>query len=608
MPTILVEPLGLRIECCKGEILLEALRASGVDLATECGGSGVCAKCLVRIGTSGSFSPPTRAEIRGLGAQRLSLGYRLACQMEVLGAGVIELVSGNAPNSRQILTTDQAAAVSSDPPVRKYHVDVTSPDLSDVRSDLRRLIDALPPRLSEVTAPLEVVSDLPDLARQARWNLSVVVRDGVEIVGLEAGDTTDRCFGVALDVGTSKIVAYLCDLGSGRVLATEALENPQLPYGEDVVHRLSFAQRSSEDRRLLQQLVVDRINDLVGLLCDTAGVSCQTVYEITAVGNTAMHHLLLGIGTRYLGLSPYVAASNLALQVPAAALGLAVHPLARVYAPAVVAGFVGSDCLSVVLATRLSESTGLSLAMDLGTNTEIALADGESITTCSCASGPAFEGYHVKYGMKAATGAIQSAVYDPQEDRWQLGVVGGGRAAGICGSGIIDVVAELLRHGIIGARGRFDPAYSSSRLRWGDQGHEFLLVPAEESLRGADIVVTEKDVGEIQLAKAAVYSGAALLLRSAGKNPPDVDCLYVAGAFGNYLNLENAKRIGMLPDVPSDRIHFVGNAAGAGARYVLISRSQRREAERLADRIGYLELVVDKDFRETWTKALKFPE
>lgn len=410
---------------------------------------------------------------------------------------------------------------------------------------------------------------------------------------------TPEAYGVALDVGTTKLAAYLVRLETGETLARAAAMNPQVAYGEDVVSRIAYAGSEPGGAKQLQAVLMDALNGLLGQTCAEAHAPPERVQDAVLVGNTAMHHLAAGLPVEQLGYAPFAPAAVEPLSLSAAHLGLALEAGAQVYFPPVIAGYVGSDHLAMLLAAGLTpEEAGRQapskniLALDIGTNTEIALLAGERITCCSCASGPAFEGAHIQAGMRAAPGAVERVRWSGDRFLWQT--VADSPPVGICGSGILDAVAALLDAGLVLPNGQLLP------------GGEVTLVPAAQTGLGHDLAVTRRDVHEIQLAKAAIRSGVEVLLRRAGLAAADLDEFIVAGAFGTYLDLRSAVRVGMFPPLPLDKFRQVGNAAGVGAKQMLVSLQKRREAEGLAKRLGYVELATDKGFMAAFMGNLGF--
>ncbi len=417
----------------------------------------------------------------------------------------------------------------------------------------------------------------------------------------EASGAAERV-GLAIDIGTTKLALYLVDLDTGRTLARTGASNPQLPYGEDLISRIAFTARHPGGARVLRERLIDRLNLSVAELCAGLGIAPEAIDEAVAVGNTVMHHLFAGLPVRTLGEAPYRPLRTDALEFRARDGGLRLGENARVFLPANVAGFVGGDHVAALVATRFDEGEGTRLLVDIGTNTEITLAHGRRLVACSCPSGPAFEGAHITAGMRAAPGAIERVrIRGDAVDAYTIGRV---PPVGLCGSGILDAVAEMWREAAFDRRGNFRKG--APRVRRGATQDEYLLVPARATGNRRDIVITRGDVNEIQLAKAAVRAGIEVLLRETGTAAAEVDDVVIAGAFGSYLDPGSAIAAGLLPRFPASRIRQVGNAAGAGARRMLVSAGRRRAAGDLAGRIEYLELAAHPAFHRGFVTAMGF--
>jgi uncharacterized 2Fe-2S/4Fe-4S cluster protein (DUF4445 family) len=597
---VFVEPIGVTVEVETDETLLAALRSAAVGVPVECAGRGTCGKCLIRLG-AGELSEPTEAELHKLPAARLSQGWRLACQARPLTPRVIIEVR-ETKGRRQILTASKLHHGPARPAVSRRTVQLDQPTLADARSDVARLEEALP----GVELPYAVLQSAPDVLRAHAWR-AMVTTNGRRLVDVEPPDTPAIPYGVAVDVGTSKIVSYLFDLHAGKQLDQEAVENPQLKFGEDVISRIAQAEGAA--RAELAQAARDGVNETLRRLCRRQQIEARHIYDVTVVGNTAMHHLILGLPAQGLGQAPYSPVVAVPLTLRGADLGLGVHPEAAVYFPPPIAGFVGSDCLAVVTATRLAGKRRPSMAIDIGTNTEIALAVDGEVWVTSCASGPAFEGYQMTNGMKAVEGAIEKIVIAADGTPARIETIGGHPALGICGSGVFDLLAGLVAAGVIDAGGRMN---RHELVRQGREGVEYVLRsgsadgrPGEGGPDG-DIVFTQHDVRALQLAKGAIASGWTLLLRTLGIDVGDLDKVSIAGAFGNYLDVDNSLAIGLLPPVGRQRISFVGNAAGVGAQMALIDVRARRRMAQLRARIRFLELATTKEFLETFSARLGF--
>jgi uncharacterized 2Fe-2S/4Fe-4S cluster protein (DUF4445 family) len=588
---VFVEPIGVTLEVPESETLMDALTRVAIDVPNVCAGRGTCGKCLVRLG-AGELTPPTEVEARKVAERLRDAGWRLACQARPASPRVsieVRATSGR----RRILTTSRLHHGRPHPAVTRVTADLDPPVIGDARSDLERVQAAL----HGVEVPYQALQAIPDVLREHGWR-ATFTRYGRRLVDVETPEAAGVPYGAAVDIGTSKIIAYLFDLVRGEQIDAEAIENPQMRFGEDVVSRI--AQARDGGREELAAAVRGGINECLGVLYARQGIPARHLYDMTVVGNTAMHHLALGLPAQGLGAAPYAPAAAEPVTVRGADLGLDMNPEGGVHFPPPIAGFVGSDALAVVAATRLAGKRRPSLAIDIGTNTEIALVRDGQVTVTSCASGPAFEGYQIAHGMKAVSGAIEKVRLHGDGSPSEVSTIGGAEPIGICGSGVVDLLAELVRTGVVDKTGRMS---AHPMVRRGENGSsEFLLASGPTG----EIVFTQHDVRALQLAKGAIATGWALLLESLGVALDDLHRVYVAGAFGNYLDLAHAQAIDLLPPVPRDRVVFVGNAAGVGAQMALIDTRARRRMARLRARITFLELATNRDFQDAFAARLGF--
>jgi len=523
---------------------------------------------------------------------------------------VVDVPLSARTSEQKILSDGVGVAVSVDPSVARRFVRLSKPTVEDLRCDLDRLIEALP-GVGRHPAPLNVVRRLPGLLRQNDFGVTAVVSNGA-LVGLEPGDASARCLGVAFDIGTTTIVGVLLDLATGADLGVAARTNPQIAHGDDVVSRIQFASMCAENLAELQSRVAGALNEIMTELCAKASVAAGDICRIVAAGNTTMEHLLLGIDPTYLAQAPYVAAVRSGVSPRAAEIGLMANEFARIALVPNIAGFVGGDTVAGILATDLHKSGAIRMLIDIGTNGEIVAGSRDRLVACSCAAGPAFEGMRISRGMRAMEGAIERVLM-PRDV--EVGVIGRSRPTGICGTGLIDAVAELLRWGIVDETGRIQeqgdlpqnlPEPLRRRVIECESAGEFVLVPASECGGGHGIHLTQKDIREVQLAKAAVFTGIQVCKKTLGVSDEDIEEVMLAGAFGNYIRREMARRIGLLPDMPISKIRFVGNSAGAGAKMALASRSRMREAEEISLKTEYLELAANMEFQEIFADSLFF--
>lgn len=598
------QPIGKRIIAPPDVSLFAAARESGLDLTSACGGEGSCGQCRIMV-LAGDVSPPNLDEEFILSELELQQGERLACCTYAHSDLTIHVPRESLITGQRLQIASDLKEIAPDPLVHAYPLTLTPPTLVDIRPDLTRIIDALADthQVTAVSATPAVLQTLPGTLRDQNWQVTVFVR-GQEIVGVT--DSGKRPLGFAVDLGTTKIAAYLIDLATGDDLAAAGAPNPQIGYGEDVISRLNYVGRSPDGGRVLAQKVRDTLNELLVELLAQAGAAADQVVDACIVGNTAMTHLLLALPVRQLATAPYVAAVGTALTVPAVALGLDMAPGAAVYIPPCIGGYVGADHVAMILACDLDLEEKTALGIDIGTNTEIAIRKPGAafLTSASCASGPAFEGAHVSDGMRAASGAIEKVrITNSGVD---LTTIDDMPAVGLCGSGIVDATAELYRAGLINHRGRFDK--TNERVGNGRFGAEFCLVPGAESGSSRDVMITQKDVNEIQLAKGAIHAGLQILLEATGTPAADVEEVIVAGAFGSFLNIRSAIAMGLFPELPHAQYRQVGNAAVIGAKWMLISQEARHRAEQIAHNTTYNELTTYPKFGRKFALAMLFPE
>ncbi len=605
------QPLGRKIESKKGRTLLGLATDAGLTIESICGSEGKCGKCrvIVRSG-SANISPFNSNEEKVLGRRELASGTRLACQAHVVREGpiVVEVPQESQRGHQRLLAAGTERKVKLEPAVRKILLKIPPASLKDLRADDDRLLQLAEKRTkNQMTIAPGVHSYLPGALREKGWVTTVTAFRDDEIIQVEPGDTTGDLLGVAVDIGTTKVVAYLIDLNTGTVLGTETMPNPQIPFGEDVIARISYCNRNKDGLHELQKAIAIGVDGLIWKLCAAARREPQEVLEVMVVGNTAMHHLFFGIPAKHLAEAPYAPVVRESLAVRPGHVGLSTYPHGKVSSLPNIAGFVGADAIADLIASGLFEDDELGMMIDIGTNTEIIAGNRKRLISCSCASGPAFEGAHIKFGMRAASGSIERVWIDPDTNEVVVRTVDDAPPRGICGSGIVDALSEMLAHGIIDHAGRIVPG-SHPGVRKDLQGMaEFVLVRGSSKSPGDPIAITQHDVQEIQLAKAAIFTGAATLMRKLKVKAEDLSTIYAAGAFGTYVDASSAIRIGMYPDVPVDRIKFIGNAAGSGARMCLRSVKMRDIAERLSHKVEYVELAAEKDFQREFAQAMFLP-
>ena len=587
--TIDFEPVGRRGECGDDRSLLDCARQLSVDLVSICGGIGNCERCKVQV-VSGRVSKPTLEEEASLTREEIAQGYRLACQAYPLSDVRLHVPPNSLSAPQRTQVEGLEVDVSPEPPIRALEAHLSAPTLDSPIADDSNLWSSLGLAVGQID--FQVGQTLSRKLREFNWNVRIALR-GNEIIALDAPGT--RWLGLAVDIGTTKIAGYLLDMESGKTLASKGLMNPQISYGEDVISRIVAASKSEENATKLQMLLAEALSQLAAELCVENGAQPAQIVEAVVVGNTAIHHLFLRLPVKQLGLAPYIPAIRSAVDVKAREIGLKIAPGAYVHLLPNIAGYVGADHVAMLLATRLAEADKPTLAIDIGTNTEICLNHGGRMTSVSCASGPAFEGAHIKFGMRAASGAIEHVRLSGE--RLEIQTIGGEAPVGICGSGLLDAIAQLRLNNILDRNGRIG---MHPLVRTQNGSTEFLLVEREGQ---EPITISQKDVRELQLAKAAIRLGIQALVSAEGLTEDDIEQVIIAGAFGTYINIESAITIGMLPSLPLERFKQVGNAAGTGARLALVSQSQRLQAERIAQQAGYIELAAVPNFSRKFAEA-----
>ncbi|NPV54278.1 MAG: DUF4445 domain-containing protein [Firmicutes bacterium] len=650
--TITFLPDNIKVTVGEGLNLLEAARLAGIEIQSACGGNGACGRCAVIV-RSGLVDCPVAARVSGGGDEGEGGHLRvLACQAVVRGDVVVEIPPASrlaGPGEHQIQVLDargacrpvQDLAQDLTPVFRRIRVKVPEPSLGENASDLSRLYLAIQAAEFKEGARLlhtglGVLRSLPDVLRNSNWEVTVSLAEminGFEIAEVLPGAAAagEPYYGLAVDIGTTTVVTHLIDLSTGRTVDVRGTYNRQVRYGEDVISRIIYADEHGSGEhgaglRELQGAVVGTINELIAQAVAERGVAPDAIRAMACAGNTTMTHLFLGIVPRYIRLEPYVPAASFVPPVRAGELGLEMHPGALVYCLPGIASYVGGDITSGVLATGIGNSGEIQLLVDIGTNGEMVLGNRDWLLACACSAGPAFEGAGVKFGMRAVRGAIERVEIDPETGEVRCGVIGGVRPLGICGSGLVDCLASLRRAGVIERNGAFNMACNMAygtaygaregkrhtrqrgqRVRRGDEGPEFVLAWGEDSGNSEDIVITESDVKNLIRSKAAIYAGIRVLLKMVGMDLEDISRILIAGGFGNYLDVDRAISIGLLPDLPRERYVYVGNASVKGAELYLLSRKARREAEAIARRMTYLELSAGNDFMDEFVSGLFIP-
>ena len=586
------QPVGLRGEFSKEDSLLDCARQLGVDLVSLCGGGGSCGRCKVQL-ISGMVSELSSTEEKLLTSKEVRLGYHLACKAYPLSDVTIHVPSMSLTSPQRTQVAGLEVEVAPDPLIVSSDVTLTPPTLDSARSDVKSLTTALHEKGMAIREiDFRVMKLLPDVLRRNHWQAKVAIREE-EIVAI--GKPQTQWLGLAVDIGTTKVAAYLVDLFTGEVLASKGVMNPQISYGEDLISRIVAAGKPEAGSEKLQSILVEGLNKMLQELCEETGHTPDEIVEAVVVGNTVIHHLFLGLPVQQLGVSPYTPVIDTAVDIKAREVGLEISPGGYVHLLPNIAGYVGADHVAMLLAINMDQADETTLAIDIGTNTEICLNYRGKMTSVSCASGPAFEGAHIKHGMRAAPGAIEYVQIENNEVKIQT--IGGVPPVGICGSGLLDAIAQMRLNGIIDVSGRLG---DHPLVRDNNRSKEFILADRPGS---SPITISQKDVRELQLAKAAIRVGIMALVEKAGIEEQDIQKVVIAGAFGTFIDIKSAITIGMLPNLPLDRFQQVGNAAGTGSRMALISQTERAKASQLAEKVGYIELARMRNFSTCFAEA-----
>lgn len=605
----------------EGTTILEALESAGINIDTPCGGKGTCGKCKILV-TKG-INTITPVEEKYLSEKEIKKGFRLACQTKIFKDTVIEIPSKIRLDFKRVFSSNLKGDIhriknnfSLCLNLKKVFLDLEQPSLDDQRSDWERIKDGLSSKkienISNLKTSVEILKKIPLLMREANFKITVILYNN-EVIDIEKGETTQNSYGIAFDIGTTTIAGYLIDLRTGEELSALAKTNPQIIYGEDVISRIEFSQRRKDGLEKLQKEVVMALNEIIRETTREAKIDKKNIYETVIVGNTCMHHLFLGLNPINLAPSPYIPVIKESLSLKAKDIpGLLLNPTANIYMLPNISAFVGADISAGILSSFIWKESKTILFVDLGTNGEIVLSSKRKIWTCSTAAGPAFEGSRISSGMRAAEGAIDKIGIDHESIAYR--VIKDGKAKGICGSGLIDLIAELIKLGLIDKSGKlidreeYDPSLSGEikkRIING-QGNKFLLVNSKETENGKPIYLTQRDIREVQLAKAAIFAGIKILLKEVDISQEDIQKILLAGAFGNFIDKENAIRIGLIPYLPLKRIKLIGNAAGRGAEMALMSTNMRKTSQKISEKIRYIELSSRPDFQEEFTEAMFF--
>jgi uncharacterized 2Fe-2S/4Fe-4S cluster protein (DUF4445 family) len=620
------EPISRRIYFSNENSLYEILLELNVPIRSICGGLGTCGKCKILVQKGIKYlTTPTNAEKMLLSEEEIKNGWRLACQTK-LNKKYINYLEGITPpqfviflprefllEDFKILTSGLSKGIEIEPSIKKIYIEAKKPTLLEPKADFERIEAEIISKLSnlkrsdKINIEFSTLSEIPFLLRENNHKITLILWNNTNIIACEAGNTIEDNFGIAFDIGTTTIVGYLINLNNGRVYAVDSKLNSQTAFGEDLITRLTSIKQNQENLYKLNSTVVNDLNEIIKSLCEKAHIKPAQIYEVTVVGNSVMHHLFLGLNPINIGLSPFVPVIQKDLNIKAKKLNLNISKNGNVYTAPIIAGFVGADTIGVILSSQIYDEKELTLAIDIGTNGEIILGNRKILAVGSCAAGSALEGAHISDGMRAAAGAIDTIKIVPNDFDVTYTTIKNKEPIGICGSGLVDAIAEMLKTQILTKSGNFNQKFiDHQRIIKKDKNIEFVITKKDDTPIGKDITISQSDVRQIQMAKAAFYSGFRILMKKL-MDDLKIGQVFLAGAFGNYINPYNAKFIGMIPDILDEKIFQIGNAAGIGAQHCLLNNDLRYKAQQLLKKIQYVEIAVDKGFQKEYAEAMYFP-
>lgn len=589
----------------KGTNLLKFLQANSFDISSPCGGNGTCGKCRVKV--SGIAGEVQGKEKDLLGESAIKKGYRLACYNSIDNDIDIYLYEGKEEAS--IVTAGRERGVELDPVIKKRFVQLSPPGIHDQLSDLERVM-AVFERQEEVNS-VDLIREIPEIIREQDFEVTVVSAQD-RLISVEPGDTTDKLYGIAVDIGTTTVAAYLYNMVTGEKVGVYSLLNPQRKFGADVLSRIEYTLKSKESLNEMNRVIVESINkDIIKYFITNYNVKKSDIYACVFVGNTTMMHFLMNVTAKNIATSPFIPVTTRLHMFDAGTLGININPHGKVVIIPSVAGYIGADTVAAVLSSGMYVDKKISLLIDIGTNGEIVLGNSDWLYSCSTAAGPAFEGANIRNGVGGIKGAIDKLFF---EDKVKYTTIGQEKPVGICGSGIVDAIAGMLSTGIIDETGRIVDEDEvdglaedfKRRIIQIDNSKAFLLLTADESASDTDIAITQKDIREIQNAKAAIAAGIKTLVKRAEINLKDIDRVYLAGGFGSYINIDSALKIGLIPSDLKGKVESIGNAAGQGAVESLLSTKMLEECRRIKNRIKYIELSASADFVDEYVANMIF--
>lgn len=605
--------------------IYDLLLKLNLPIRSICGGLGTCGKCKVLIQKGSEYlNQITNAEKKFLSNEDLESGYRLACQTKINDKYIDMLQELKPPQFRiflpsellfedfNILTFGIRKETILNPAIKKLFLDIKKPTLDEPIPDFERVIAEIIAKDNtikedQIEIDFNLINKLPNILRENNHKITLTLWNDNEIIECEPSDTTENNYGIAFDIGTTTIVGYLINLDNGKVYSLASKLNSQTAYGEDVITRLSFIKNDENGLQKLNLAVLNDLNNIISKVCEKSKIKSSQIYEATIVGNSVMHHIFLNLDPINIGLSPYIPVIQKGMNIKARTLNLKISKNGYVYTVPIIAGFVGADTVGVILSSNINSQKDLTLAIDIGTNGEIILGNRKFLATGSCAAGSALEGAHISDGMRAAAGAIDTIKIDPQNFDVSYSTIKNKKPIGICGSGLVDAIAEMLRSKILTRSGNFNKEFiDQERILKRNNNIEFIIAKREETSLGKEIKISQNDIRQIQMAKAAFYSGTRLILKHLDTKL-EIKRVFLAGAFGNYINKYNAKFIGMIPDISDENIFQIGNAAGTGAQLVLLNKELREKVKKLIKKIQYIEIATKKEFQKEYTDAMYFP-
>lgn len=647
---LIIEPASNRLSVNKGSSVYDALLALNYPLSSLCGGSGKCGKCIIQVVDPNSkISNPTDIELKILAKEQVKAGFRLACQTHILGNCRIFLTDALLPKGSKILIDSDVKALGinldlkNNPFIHKKAIKVQLPSFEAPFDDLHSLSDGIKQEIdSNFEENRNINNDLYEKLKDIPYNIRK--NDGkiticyakqetqsskIKVLNVEANDTSHEKYGLAVDIGTTTIVGYLIDLNNGHTVAISALLNPQVSIGEDLISRITYIVKNNAIQRA-QELLTGAINKILKDTCEKGGVNLNNVVDVVVVGNTGMHHMFFGFPTEFLAKAPFVPVCKSPINISSGNVNLICNPKANLYSPPVIAGYVGTDTIGCIISSRIDQYQKYSLLLDIGTNGELVIGNKDGLITGSCAAGSALEGAHIKFGMRAAEGAIEDIRIDLDSLEPKIGIIGSIEPIGICGSGFIDIIAEMLKCKILTRSGKFnlkdDKIKNNKRIIKKDDDYHYILYKKEwdyESLQlktyvttkkvkenqaeRKEITISQNDIRQIQLAKGAFLSGANILLDYENKAYTQLEQVVLAGAFGTYINKKNAAFIGLIPNIKPDAIYQIGNAAGLGAQLCIRDVNYRTLANSIAYKVRYYEIASSPKFQKEYAYSLYFP-